>query len=71
MGQRYLSNHSFATAIDIDPASNPMGRAETTIPQNVIEAFERNGFTWGGRWQGRPDPMHFELSDASIRTLAA
>jgi D-alanyl-D-alanine carboxypeptidase len=23
--------------------------------------MERHGFTWGGRWPTRPDPMHFEL----------
>jgi len=69
LGPRYLSNHSFGIALDIDPASNPMGRAETTIPLPVIAAFERNGFTWGGRWQGRPDPMHFELSDEVIREM--
>jgi hypothetical protein len=26
-----------------------------------VRAFEREGFTWGGRWPTAPDGMHFEL----------
>ena len=26
-----------------------------------MRAFEREGFTWGGRWPTAPDGMHFEL----------
>jgi hypothetical protein len=28
-----------------------------------VRTMERHGFTWGGRWPTRPDPMHFELRD--------
>jgi hypothetical protein len=27
----------------------------------VVEAFGRAGWTWGGTFRGRPDPMHFSL----------
>jgi hypothetical protein len=33
------------------------------LPRAFVEAFEANGFVWGGRWQGFSDPMHFELGE--------
>ena len=34
----------------------------TSLPQGIIDAFERNGFYWGGWGWGklRSDSMHFE-----------
>lgn len=29
------------------------------IPADVVQAFERHGFIWGGRWY-HYDTMHFE-----------
>ena len=29
------------------------------MPMEVVEAFERHGFIWGGRWH-HYDTMHFE-----------
>lgn len=54
------SNHSFGIAMDINWDTNPLGSSRTDIPQNVIHVFENNGFYWGGNYQSRPDPMHFE-----------
>ena len=31
------------------------------LPQAFVEAIESVGFTWGGRWKGFVDPMHFEF----------
>jgi hypothetical protein len=56
-----LSNHSFAIAIDLAPAQNPLGRSKGKMPQLVIDAFKRQGARWGGDYRGRKDPMHFEF----------
>lgn len=33
------------------------------LPQAFVEAFEANGFEWGGRWRGYVDPMHFQVRE--------
>jgi len=53
------SNHSWACAIDLSPATNGFN-ATTTLSSVVIEAFKRQHFRWGGDYTGRKDPMHFE-----------
>lgn len=53
-----LSRHSWGTAIDFNPSSNPYGE-EPTMPIEVVEIFRRWGFSWGGTWTV-PDGMHFE-----------
>lgn len=32
------------------------------LPPAFVEAFERAGWTWGGRWDPFVDPMHFEYT---------
>jgi D-alanyl-D-alanine carboxypeptidase len=63
-----LSAHSFGIAIDLNPTLShywrwkPKGEAwvwRNKIPQSVVDAFEAEGFIWGGRWQ-HFDTMHFE-----------
>jgi peptidoglycan LD-endopeptidase CwlK len=64
-----LSNHSFATAIDlnVDKAAYWRWQSPTQLetfsrknwPSEIIEAFERHGFIWGGKWW-HFDTMHFE-----------
>lgn len=63
-GSSTMSHHAWAVAVDFDPARNPYGVApsKTLIGSrymDFVRAFERVGFTWGGRWQ-TPDAMHFE-----------
>lgn len=62
---KYLSNHSWGTAIDLNATSNPMtsdGRVHTDMPRHVIDAANTWGFSWGGDYTGkRKDPMHFEV----------
>ena len=55
-----LSHHSWGVAIDINVAENLRGHVPTMDPR-VVAAFERWGFTWGGRWIF-PDGMHFEFA---------
>jgi hypothetical protein len=55
-----LSIHSWAAAIDLNPAANPLGK-KGIMPPEVVDIFEGAGWTWGGRWK-YPDPMHFEAT---------
>ena len=63
------SMHAWGTAIDINPAFSDYWRWRRSagivpayanrISLNVVGAFERHGFIWGGRWK-HFDTMHFE-----------
>lgn len=60
-----LSAHAWGIAIDLDVCDNPMGAMPRVHP-DVIDAFEGEGFAWGGRFPGRRrDGMHFEFVDVS------
>lgn len=54
-----LSHHSWGVAVDVNVTENPLG-GEPRLDRQVVEVFERWGFTWGGRWLV-PDGMHFEF----------
>lgn len=62
-GSTKLSNHAYGAAIDLDPSNNPLGKAwnpdHGMMPMDVVQIFEAEGWTFGGRWQ-RPDAQHFE-----------
>ena len=69
-GTNRLSSHSFAAAIDLNPKLggywkwskgadlSDMTRREA-YPAEIVEAFEREKFIWGGKWY-HFDLMHFE-----------
>jgi hypothetical protein len=69
-GASNLSVHSFGAAIDLNSryadywiwAGGKPGRVrqrDNKFPMTIVDAFERNGFIWGGRWY-HYDTMHFE-----------
>ena len=69
-GTDRLSSHSFGAAIDLNTdlggywrwAGRPEGDAgpyDNKMPAELVEAFERYGFIWGGKWH-HYDGMHFE-----------
>jgi hypothetical protein len=60
-----ISHHAWGAAIDVNVSRNPFGRVASMDPR-VVAAFERWGFTWGGRWLV-PDGMHFDF----VRAVAA
>lgn len=68
-----LSQHAFGTAIDISPDTNPMlqGRLKTDLPANIADMAAKYGLEWGGAWQKRPDPMHFEWAGGGAPTMMA
>jgi hypothetical protein len=67
-GTQRPSAHSYGVSLDINvkrshywrwqkPAGPPRWRND--IPQAIVDAFEAEGFIWGGRWY-HYDTMHFE-----------
>ena len=56
---RSLSHHSWGIAVDVNARLFPYGSHDRQNPQ-LIAAFHRGGFEWGGDWS-TPDPMHFEI----------
>lgn len=66
-----LSNHSSATAEDLNATDHPLGtetftRQEEAQIHKLLERYE-GCIRWGGDYRGRKDEMHFELD----RDLAA
>ena len=58
---KQVSLHALGLAVDINADRNPMrSPIETDMPPLFVDAFMREGFTWGGDF-GMPDPMHFQL----------
>jgi D-alanyl-D-alanine carboxypeptidase len=63
------SMHGWGAAIDINPAfadywlwhraAENLPVYANHIPREIVAAFERHGFIWGGRW-AHFDTMHFE-----------
>lgn len=75
-GSTAWSCHASGTAIDLNATRHPMGvptaSTFTAGQQRRIKWRMRVAYrglvTWGGVWTGRPDSMHYQLSDGS--TLA-
>jgi len=65
------SHHSYGTAIDVNPANNPMTTNQSVINNwyasnnqykvtpKVVEIFAKYGWSWGGNWNNLKDFMHF------------
>jgi hypothetical protein len=65
---RSLSTHAFGIAIDLNVQRSNYWRWQrpkkplkwtNRYPQTIVDAFEAEGFIWGGRWI-HYDTMHFE-----------
>lgn len=62
----YLSNHSWASAFDINVAWNGLKRQPALVGKKgsvreLVPLANKYGFYWGGHFK-RPDGMHFELA---------
>ena len=67
-GTDRTSAHAFGIAIDLNPRLSHYWRWQSAperpvwrnrVPQVIVDAFEAEGFIWGGRWY-HYDTMHFE-----------
>jgi hypothetical protein len=69
-GTTRLSVHSFGIAVDLNTqlggywrwsgaAQGEAAAYDNKIPEEIVRAFERWGFIWGGKWH-HFDGMHFE-----------
>jgi predicted esterase len=66
-GTTRRSAHAWGIAIDLDPVTSDYWRNDSLekptwrnrLPQAIVDAFEAEGFIWGGRWY-HYDTMHFE-----------
>ena len=66
-GTDRTSAHAYGIAIDLDKSMSDYWRWQkgklrhwrNRIPQAIVDAFEAEGFIWGGRWF-HYDTMHFE-----------
>jgi hypothetical protein len=77
-GTDRASAHSWGIAMDIDVSFSDYWRNDganvvwkNRVPQEIVDAFEAEGFVWGGRWY-HYDTMHFEwrpeMFDAACAT---
>jgi hypothetical protein len=69
-GTERLSAHSYGIAVDLNASlggywiwagerEGEVGEFSNGIPEELVRAFERYGFIWGGKWH-HYDGMHFE-----------
>lgn len=71
-GSNRLSTHSFGIAIDLNTKYSHYWQWDckckdenidlsykNSIPQGIVDIFEKHGFIWGGKWY-HYDTMHFE-----------
>ena len=64
-GSSKLSMHSWGCAVDFDSSRNAFGDATPNfalIPP-VLSAFASEGWTWGGKFHGKPDGMHWQAAN--------
>jgi hypothetical protein len=65
-GLKIMSMHAFGLAIDFNAPRNKLGDGEAKTlfkgSSLIVQIFEKHGWTWGGRWKGRRDAMHFQFA---------
>lgn len=57
---KFPSSHSWGIAIDLNAETNALG-GKSHQDVGVVEIFKAIGFSWGGEFKSRKDPMHFQF----------
>lgn len=63
-GSYATSNHAYGLAIDLNATVNGLtyrNPPPNDLPENVSGIARKYGLRWGGDYNGRKDPMHFEF----------
>lgn len=60
-GSSGISCHAYGLAIDINYDGNELGTAGH-MSSELVACFTDAGFTWGGNFKSRKDPMHFSFA---------
>lgn len=60
-GRNALSLHSFGIAVDMDPEEYPLG-SRKRMPEEIVKVWTDRGFRYGGDFEGRKDPQHFQYA---------
>lgn len=60
-GDEELSTHAYALGIDLNARQNPLG-SDGRWTAGFVRCFTDEGFTWGGDFKTRKDPMHFSYA---------
>ena len=71
-GSSNISMHSYAIAIDFDADENEFHGPKHIFTEDsiIVQAFEREGWTWGGRWStGSKDWMHFQAARVNTNQI--
>lgn len=58
-GATSISAHAYGLALDLNAAENPLGSLHSKFSSKFVDCFIKFGFSWGGNFHGRKDPMHF------------
>lgn len=56
-----LSLHAFGAALDLNASTNPLG-GSGDMDLRIVDVFRARGFVWGGDFEDRKDPMHFQYA---------
>jgi hypothetical protein len=70
----FYSNHSWGAALDIKVGGILPPLNARRIPRGLLliyPYFHQHGWFWGAGYNGRTDPMHFEIADETIRAWKA
>ncbi len=65
----FFSNHSWGTAIDLTVGGILAPLDAARIPHGLLLVypfFHRHGWFWAAGYNGRTDPMHFEVANETI-----
>ena len=68
---KFFSNHSWGSAIDIKVGGILPNMNAKLVPRGFVDLypyFHANGWFWGAGYNGRTDPMHFEVTNETIKT---
>lgn len=65
----HKSYHAWGLAIDLDALKNALGSRRHSWPSDIAQIAADCGLFWGGLFQNRPDPMHFEFQGSRAQAL--